>query len=66
MKDYTIHLVYDQFCITTVIYAENEDEAERLALQKLTQDEGLNVGEPMYYEIELEGEFTNAQPKSLL
>ena len=57
MNDYTIHLVYDQFIITTIVYADNEEEAERVALQKLTQDEGLNVGEPMYYELEHEGTF---------
>lgn len=56
MNDYTIKLVYDQFVITTVIYADDEEEAQVLALQKLTQDEGLNIGEPMGYEIELEGE----------
>ena len=47
MNDYTIKLVYDQFIITTIIYADNEEEAKRFALQKLTQDEGLNVGEPI-------------------
>jgi hypothetical protein len=57
MNDYTIKLVYDQFVITTVIYADNEEEAKRLALWKLTEDEGLNIGEPMYYELELEGTF---------
>ena len=51
--------VYDQFSITTVIYAENEEEAKRFALQKLTQDEGLNIGEPMYYDLELEGVFND-------
>ena len=57
MYDYTVTLVYDQFSITTVIYAEGADEAKRYALQKLTQDEGLTLGEPMYYELTLEGEF---------
>ena len=57
MNDYTIKLVYDQFVITTVIYADNEEEAKRLALWKLTEDEGLSIGEPMYYELELEGTF---------
>jgi hypothetical protein len=57
MNDYTITLVYDQFNITTVIYADNEAEAKRLALSKLNQDEGLPVGEPMEYQIELEGTF---------
>ena len=57
MNDYTVTLAYDQFLITTVIYADNEEEAQRLALQKLTQDEGLNIGEPMGYQIQLEGSF---------
>lgn len=57
MNDYTITLVYDQFIITTVIYADNEEEAKRLALQKLTQDEGLPLGEPMEYQLEHEGSF---------
>jgi hypothetical protein len=57
VNDYTITLVYDQFIITTVVYADNEEEAQRLALQKLTQDEGLPLGEPMGYRIELEGSF---------
>jgi hypothetical protein len=57
MNDYTITLVYDLYNITTVIYADNEEEAKRLALQKLTQDEGLLLGEPMGYEITLEGSF---------
>lgn len=57
MNDYTVTLVYDQFNITTVIYADNEEEAKRLALQKLTQDEGLQLGEPMEYQLEHEGTF---------
>lgn len=57
MNDYTIKLVYDQFIITTIIYADNEEEAKRFALQKLTQDEGLNLGEPIEYQLELEGVF---------
>ncbi len=55
MNDYTITLVYDQFIITTVIYADNEEEAKRYALQKLTQDEGLPLGEPMEYQLKHEG-----------
>lgn len=55
MNDYTITLVYDQFIITTVIYADNEEEAKRYALQKLTQDEGLPLGEPIKYQLEHEG-----------
>lgn len=58
MNDYTVTLVYDQFIIQTVIYADNEEEAERLALSKLKQDEGLNIGEPMYYQLEHEGTFS--------
>jgi hypothetical protein len=58
MNDYTITLTYDQFTITTVIYADNEEEAKRLALSKLTQDEGLSLGEPISYSLELEGVFT--------
>ena len=57
MNDYTITLVYDQFIITTVIYADNEEEAKRYALQKLTQDEGLPLGEPIKYQLEHEGTF---------
>ena len=57
MNDYTVTLVYDQFTITTVIYADNEDEARRLALQKLTQDQGLPLCEPMEYQLEHEGTF---------
>ena len=57
MNDYTVTLVYDQFIIKTVIYADNEEEAKRLALSKLKQDEGLNIGEPMYYQLEHEGTF---------
>lgn len=60
MNDYTATLVYDQFIITTVVYADNEEEAKRLALSKLTQDEGLNIGEPMELWLQLEGAFTNA------
>ena len=57
MNDYTVTLVYDQFTITTVIYCDNEEEAKRLALQKLTQDEGLPLGEPMEYQLKHEGTF---------
>ena len=55
MNDYTVTLVYDQFNITTVIYADNEDEAKRLSFQKLTQDEGLSLDEPMEYQLQHEG-----------
>jgi len=56
MNDYTITLVYDLFNITTVVYADNEDEAKRFALQKLDQECGP-LGEPMEYQLELEGGF---------
>ena len=55
MNDYTATLVYDQFIITTVIYADNEEEAKRFAFQKLTQDEGLSLDEPMEYQLTHEG-----------
>jgi len=57
MNDYTVELCYNQFIITTIITADDEAEAERVALQFLTQDEGLNVGEPNYYQIQWEGSF---------
>ena len=57
MNDYTVTLVYDQFTITTVIYADNEEEAKRWSLQKLIQDQGLPLGEPMEYQLEHEGTF---------
>jgi hypothetical protein len=57
VKDYTVTLVYDLFTITTVIYADNEEEAKRFALQKLDQECGLSLGEPMEYQLELEGVF---------
>ena len=50
--DYTITLVYDLFNITTVVYADNEDEAKRFALQKLDQECNISLGEPMEYQIE--------------
>jgi hypothetical protein len=57
MNDYTITLVYDLFNIVTVVYANNEEEAKRFALQKLDQECGLPLEEPMEYQIELEGKF---------
>ena len=60
MNDYTITLVYDSFIVTTIIYADNEEEAKRLALVKLRQDEGLQISEPNEYNLQLEGRFTNA------
>ena len=59
MNDYTITLVYDQLNITTVIYADDEEQAKRYALQKLDEN-GINLGEPMEYQLTLEGRFTNA------
>ena len=55
MNDYTITLVYDYFSITTIVYADTEEEAKRLALQKLTQDEGLPLGDPIDWKVTLEG-----------
>lgn len=55
MNDYTVTLEYDQFIIITVIYADTEDQAKRLALAKLTQDQGLPLDEPIGYQLELEG-----------
>jgi hypothetical protein len=59
MNDYTVTLVYDLLNITTVIYADNEEEAKRYAIQKL-DEHAINLGEPMEYQIELEGSFANA------
>lgn len=59
MNDYTVVMAYDQFTITTVIYADSEEEAMRLAMQKMTQDEGLPLDYPQGWEITLEGEFVN-------
>jgi hypothetical protein len=58
MNDYTMTLVYDLFNITTVVYADNEEEAKRFALQKLDQECGIPLGEPMEYQITLEGKFS--------
>jgi hypothetical protein len=58
MNDYTITLVYDLFNITTVIYADNEEEAQRLAITKLREECGLPLDEPMEYQLELEGTFS--------
>ena len=57
MNDYTVVMAYDQFTITTVIYADSEEEAMRLTMQKMTQDEGLPLDYPQAWEITLEGEF---------
>jgi hypothetical protein len=58
VNDYTITLAYDLFNIITVVYADNEDEAKRFALQKLDLECGIPLGEPMWYELKLEGKFT--------
>jgi len=55
MNDYTVTLTYDYFSIITVSYADTEEEAKRLALQKLTQDEGLPLGDPIDWQVTLEG-----------
>ena len=57
MNDYTVTMVYDQFNITTVVYAENEEEAQMITMQKMTQDEGLKIGYPVDWDIVLEGRF---------
>jgi hypothetical protein len=57
MNDYTITLVYDLLNITTVIYADDEEQAKRYALQKLDEN-GINLGEPIEYQLELEGSFS--------
>lgn len=56
MNDYTVTLVYDLFVITTVICADSEEEAERYAL-RILDEHGINLGEPMEYQIEREGSF---------
>ncbi len=56
MNDYTVTLVYEQLTITTVIYADNEEQAERYALQKLNEN-GINLGQPLGYQLEHEGTF---------
>ncbi len=55
MNDYTVTLTYDHFSIITVSYADTEEEAKQLALQKLTQDEGLPIGNPIDWKVTLEG-----------
>lgn len=54
MNYYTVTLVYDLFVITTLIYADNEEEAKRYAIQVLDEG-GVNIGEPQEYQIEHEG-----------
>jgi len=57
MNDYNVTLTFDQFIIITCIYADDEDMAERFALQKL-QEEGLNFyGRKYEATIEKQGEF---------
>ena len=57
MNDYTVTLVYDLVIISTVVYADNEDEAKRFALQKLDQECGIPCLEPQEWRFELEGVF---------
>ena len=59
MNDYTVTLTYNELIITTVIYADDEEQAKRYALQKLNEN-GINLGEPMEYKLEHEGVFLNA------
>lgn len=59
MNDYTVTLTYDYFFIITVVYADTEGEAKFLALQKLTQDEGLPLGDPIDWQVTLEGSFAS-------
>ena len=54
MNDYSVTLVYDYFTINTVAYADDEEQAKRVALQILDL-QGLNPGEPQEYQITLEG-----------
>jgi hypothetical protein len=57
MNDYTVTLTYDYFSIITVVYADTEEEAKFLALQKMTQDEGLPLGDPIDWQVTLAGSF---------
>jgi len=57
MNDYTVTLVYELFSITTVIYADNEEQASKFALQKLDQECGIPLGAPQEWRFELEGVF---------
>ena len=57
MNDYWVEMHYDLFLIGTYISADNEEQAKRYALQKMTQDEGLPLGEPNYYNLTWEGTF---------
>ena len=44
MNDYTVTFIMDYFSVTTVISADDEEQAERLATQWLAEN-GLNLGE---------------------
>lgn len=57
MNDYTVTLVYDLFNITTVVYADSEEEASKFALQKLDQECGIPLGAPQAWRFVLEGVF---------
>ena len=57
MNDYDVTLTFDQFIIITCISADDEDMAERFALQKL-EEEGLRLyGWKYEATIEKQGEF---------
>ena len=57
MNDYDVTLTFDQFSIYTCISADDEEMAERFALQKL-DEEGLNLyGWKYEATIEKQGEF---------
>ena len=43
MNDYDVIFSFDLFTIHTTISADDDEQAERYAMQKLTQDEGLNL-----------------------
>ena len=55
MNDYTVTLVYELFNITTIVYADNEEQASKFALQKLDQECGIPLGVPQEWRFELEG-----------
>lgn len=51
MDYYTVEMVYDLFVITTGVWVDNEEEAERTAFQFITQHEGLPLAEPNEYRV---------------
>lgn len=54
MNYYTIEMVYEQFIITTGVFADSEEEAKPTAFQFLTQTEGLPLGEPNEYRVHVD------------